>query len=203
MTKQIILLAAVVIVIASCARQTAKSSAEMTDQEVASWFETGNWKHGWTPAADETVNRKEFARQYFLNPGRWNKAFEFLATKDLAAMKTGRYELEGADLFVNVSEYATKNMEEVQYEAHRQYADIQYLAKGSEQIGVADMKSKVLTVPYDSLKDVAFFAANDSAFRQANAENFFIFFPDDAHRPGVKIGENDNVRKVVVKVRIQ
>ncbi|MGV8133648.1 MAG: YhcH/YjgK/YiaL family protein [Mangrovibacterium sp.] len=203
MTKQIIFLAAVAIMVACCTQKSSKSSVQLNDKDVASWFEKGEWKHGWTPVPDETVNRKEFARQYFLNPGRWDKAFEFLATKDLAAMETGRYELEGSDLFVNVSEYATKNMEEVQYEAHRQYADIQYLAKGKEQIGVADMKSNVLTVPYDSLKDVAFFAATDSAFRPATAENFFIFFPDDAHRPGVKIQENDSVRKIVVKVRIQ
>lgn len=203
MSKQFILFAVIAVMVASCTQKKAKSPAEMTDQEVASWFEAGDWKHGWTPAADETVNRKEFARQYFRNPGRWDKAFEFLATKDLAAMETGRYELEGADLFVNVSEYVTKNMEEVQYEAHRQYADIQYLAKGSEKIGVAALKSKALTVPYDSLKDVAFLAADDSAFRPANPDKFFIFFPDDAHRPGVKVQENDSVRKIVVKVRIQ
>ncbi|MEN6456078.1 MAG: YhcH/YjgK/YiaL family protein [Prolixibacteraceae bacterium] len=203
MTKQIIFLAAIAVMVACCTQKSSKLSVQLNDKDVSSWFEKGDWKHGWTPAADETVNRKEFARQYFLNPGRWNKAFEFLATQDLTAMETGRYELEGADLFVNVSEYATKNMEKVQYEAHRQYADIQYLAKGREQIGVADMKSKTLTVPYDSLKDVAFFAATDSAFRPATAENFFIFFPDDAHRPGVKIQENDSVRKIVVKVRIQ
>lgn len=175
----------------------------MSDQEIASWFEQSSWKQGWTPAPDETVNQKEFAKQYFLNPGRWDKAFEFLASKDLKTIEPGRYELEGSDLFVNVSEYVTKNMEEVPYEAHRQYADIQYLALGGEQIGVAPLESKTLTVPYDSLKDVAFLAAGDSAFRQATAENFFIFFPGDAHRPGVKINENDSVRKVVVKVRIQ
>jgi YhcH/YjgK/YiaL family protein len=203
MTKQIIFLAAVAIMVACCTQKSSKSSEQLNDKDVSSWFEKGDWKHGWTPTADETVNRKEFARQYFLNPGRWNKAFEFLATRDLTTMETGRYELEGSDLFVNVSEYVTKNMEEVQYEAHRQYADIQYLAKGREHIGVADMKNNVLTVPYDSLKDVAFFAAADSAFRPATAENFFIFFPDDAHRPGVKIQENDSVRKIVVKVRIQ
>jgi len=202
MIKQIMLVTAMVAIIASCAQKSAKSPGQMSDKEIASWFEQGDWKHGWTPVPDETVNQKEFAKQYSLNPGRWDKAFEFLGTKDLAAMETGRYELEGDDLFVNVSEYATKNMEEVQYEAHRQYADIQYLVTGAEQIGVAPLESKVLTTPYDSLKDVAFFAAGDSAFRPATAENFFIFFPDDAHRPGVKTNENARVRKVVVKLRI-
>lgn len=202
MIRQIMLVTATVAILASCTQKRIKSPELSNDKEIVSWFGQGAWKQGWAPVPDETVDQKEFAKQYFRNPGRWDKAFEFLSSGDLKTIEAGRYELEGSDLFVNVSEYVTKNMEEVQYEAHRRYADIQYLAFGEEQIGVAPLKSKSLTVPYDSLKDVAFLAAGDSAFRQATAENFFIFFPGDAHRPGVKVNENDSVRKIVVKVRI-
>jgi YhcH/YjgK/YiaL family protein len=37
---------------------------------------------------------------------------------------------------------------------------------------------------------------------KATPETFFIFFPDDLHRPGLKDGESSPVRKVVVKVKI-
>lgn len=202
MIKRIIHIMTAAALIMSCTQKSSKSPEQWSDKELASWFEQGTWKHGWKPLPDETVDQKDFAKYYFQNPQRWDNAFEFLATKDLTTIEPGRYELEGSDLFVNVSEYVTKNEEEVQYEAHRKYADIQYLASGAERIGVAALESKTITAPYDSTKDVAFLAADDHNFRQATPENFFIFFPNDAHRPGVKINENDNVRKIVIKVRI-
>jgi beta-galactosidase beta subunit len=36
---------------------------------------------------------------------------------------------------------------------------------------------------------------------KANPSNFFIFFPVDAHRPGLKDVANSPVRKVVIKVK--
>jgi YhcH/YjgK/YiaL family protein len=114
----------------------------------------------------------------------------------------GKYELEGSDLFATVSEYPTKNEEEVQFEAHRQYADIQYIVSGQEKIGVVPFDEKQITVPYDSSKDIAFLSFAESNYRTATPERFFVFFPDDAHRPGVKVNENSQVRKVVVKVKI-
>ncbi|MGV8093615.1 MAG: YhcH/YjgK/YiaL family protein [Mangrovibacterium sp.] len=186
----------------SCTRQTNKSPEQWSDKELASWFDKGEWKQGWAPQPDETVNKKEFAERYFQYPQRWEKAFAFLATKDLATIEPGRYELEGSDLFVNISEYVTKNEEEVPFEAHQEYADIQYIVTGEEKIGVTTFENKPITVPYDSIRDVAFITSDENNFRPATPEKFFIFFPNDAHRPGVKVNENATVRKVVVKVKI-
>ena len=139
---------------------------------------------------------------YFQNPERWDKAFRFLSEQNLAGLVKGRHELEGADLFVNIDEYVTKNEEEVRFEAHRKHADIQYLVSGEEKIGVTTLKNTSEIVPYDSEKDIAFYTANENNYRLATSEKFFVFFPDDAHRPCVKIDKNNKVRKVVIKVRI-
>jgi YhcH/YjgK/YiaL family protein len=202
MTKKTFLITTAVVLIAACTPKNSKTPEQWSTQQLASWFEQGDWKHGWKPLPDETVDRKEFAGQYFRNPERWKKAFDFLASNDLKTIEPGRYELEGTDLFENISEYVTKNEDEIQYEAHRQYADIQYVVSGQERIGVAELGSKTVVAPYDSDKDVAFLAADDNDFRRATPENFFIFFPNDAHRPGVEAGGNKSVRKVVVKLRI-
>jgi len=103
---------------------------------------------------------------------------------------------------VNISEYVTKNEEEVPFEAHQKFADIQYIVTGEEKIGVTTFENNLITVPYDSITDVAFLTSDENNFRPATPEKFFIFFPNDAHRPGVKTTENTKVRKVVVKVRI-
>lgn len=202
MKKRIILITTAVALTVSCTQKNSKSPEQWSDKELSGWFNQAAWKQGWKPLPDETVNQKEFAIRYFNNPQRWEKAFTFLATKDLAAMEPGRYELEGSDLFVNISEYLSKNEEEVPFEAHQKYADIQYVVSGEEKIGITSFENKLITVPYDSIKDVAFLTPDENNYRPATSEKFFIFFPSDAHRPGVKTVKNAPVRKVVVKVRI-
>jgi YhcH/YjgK/YiaL family protein len=102
-----------------------------------------------------------------------------------------------------VSEYLTKNEEDARYEAHQKYIDIQYVVSGKELIGVAPMlQKKDVLEPYDASKDVEFLTFTNGENRQAKSDRFFIFFPEDAHRPGLKDGENSPVRKIVVKVKI-
>jgi len=36
----------------------------------------------------------------------------------------------------------------------------------------------------------------------ADPDKFFVFFPEDVHRPGLKVDSIAPVRKIVVKVRI-
>jgi YhcH/YjgK/YiaL family protein len=55
--------------------------------------------------------------------------------------------------------------------------------------------------PYSEEKDIAFYTAPDGERMIATPDNFFIFFPDDAHMPGMKVDQNAPVRKVVLKVK--
>jgi len=63
------------------------------------------------------------------------------------------------------------------------------------------LKKDVLE-PYDGTKDIEFLTVTGGENRLADPDRFFIFFPEDAHRPGLKDGENSPVRKVVVKVKV-
>ncbi|RIH64262.1 DUF386 domain-containing protein [Mariniphaga sediminis] len=203
MKKQSInVLIILVIMIAACNQSKKVNPENWDEKELNEWYAKGEWREEWEVQPDETVDRKEMAVQYFKNSQRWQKAFTFLKNEDLAALSPGRYELEGADLFINVDEYVTRNEEDTRFEAHQKYADIQYLVTGEEKIGVTPLENTSVTEPYDGEKDVAFFEAEQNNYRLANSEKFFVFFPDDAHRPCLKSGENGKVRKVVVKVRI-
>jgi len=188
----------------SCNQSVSENPEKWNDDKLSEWYQSGEWKHGWNIIPDESINRRELAVQYFKNPGRWEKAFIFLNNNDLENMNTGRYDIEGDDLFVNISEYSTRDEEEILYEAHRKYADIQYLVTGEEKIGVVPLGSTKEVSPYDSTKEASFGTAEKDNYRIASSEGFFIFFPDDAHRPGVNSGDEPmRVRKVVVKVRIE
>lgn len=166
------------------------------------WFKEGKWLEGWKVKPDITINKTEFRKQYFANSNRWKKAFEFFVNNDLDKLKTGRYELDWDNLFVNVDEYMTKDKEDCLFEAHKKYADIQYLVYGEEKIGTTDLNGTKEIIPYNSNKDIAFFSASQNNFRLADPERFFIFFPDDLHCPCVKKEKNSKVRKIVIKVRL-
>ncbi len=202
MRTQIILILTIFTMASACNQQKNKAPDQWSEKELSEWFSEGVWKQGCDSRPDESVNQKEFARLYFQNPERWNKAFQFLSEQNLAELEKGRYELESTDLFVNVDEYVTRNEEDVLFEAHKKYADIQVLISGKEKIGVLPLGTTTVTIPYDEEKDIMFLTAEGENYRIATPGKFFLFFPEDAHRPTVKSAENSPVKKIVVKVKI-
>lgn len=173
-----------------------------SEKELIKWFSSGEWKSGWEIIPDESINKKELANQFFKNSDLWNGAFKFLVRTNLTEINIGRYELQGKDLYVIVDEYLTKDESDTNFEAHRIYTDIQYLVYGKEKIGLADIKDTREFSHYDNLNDIIFLKADQNNYRIASPERFFVFFPNDAHRPCVSIDENIPVRKVVVKIRV-
>jgi len=171
--------------------------------KIDSWFEKGEWLGGWKVVPDESINRKSFAISYFSNRERWDKAFAFLRENDLSSLELKRYDIDGDNVYAPVSEYLTKNEEDARYEAHRAYIDIQYVVSGKELIGVAPLSARVVELePYKEANDIEFFTVSGGENRLATPSRVFIFFPEDAHRPGLKDAENSPVRKVVVKIRV-
>jgi YhcH/YjgK/YiaL family protein len=61
---------------------------------------------------------------------------------------------------------------------------------------------KEVITPYDAAKDIEFATVTKIVNYKATPSNFFIFFPCDAHRPGLKDGVNSPVRKVVIKLKV-
>ena len=177
--------------------------ASWSSNKIDKWFEKGDWLNGWQVTPDQSINRKAFTVSYFKNKERWDKAFNFLKSNDLSGLDLKRYDIDGDNLYALVSEYLTKNEEDARYEAHQKYIDIQYVVSGKELIGVAPMSQKKdILEPYDGTKDVEFLTVHQGENRLAVPDRFFIFFPEDAHRPGLKDGENSPVRKIVIKVKV-
>jgi len=172
--------------------------------KIDKWFEKGEWLNGWHVKSDESINRRAFAISYFKNTERWDNSFRFLINNDLPGLELRRYEIDGDNVYALVSEYLTKNEEDARYEAHQKYIDIQYVISGSEQIGIAPLsQKKEVLEPYNTVNDIEFLTVTGGENRQASPDRFFIFFPDDAHRPGMKDGENSLVKKIVVKVKVK
>ncbi len=172
-------------------------------KQIDKWFEKGEWLQGWQVKPDMSINRKTFTVSYFKNKERWDKAFAFLKNTDLSKLEAKRYDIDGENLYAQVSDYFTKNEENASYEAHRKHIDLQYIIEGKELIGLASLTNrKDILVPYDTTNDVEIMTVTGGKSLRATPANFFIFFPEDAHSPGLKDGESSHVRKIVVKVKI-
>lgn len=131
------------------------------------------------------------------------EALQFLQQAP-ANIPVGRHQLSG-DNYVNIDTYTTKSVNPVGYEAHEQYIDIQYLVQGQEEVWVRNLRELQCTMPYDPLRDVAFFRATDSFQTKLKLGKgyFVILFPQDAHEPQHCLLAPAPVKKLVAKVAIQ
>lgn len=127
-------------------------------------------------------------------------ALEHIRNTDFTKMQTGRYDINGENIFAILSDYTTRNSADCHLEAHRKYIDVQYMVKGSELVGYAPLIKQIPVTDYDKAKDFIFFK-DDLSFINFNKGMFAIFFPEDLHMPGIGM-EPSSVRKVVIKVKI-
>lgn len=170
------------------------------DKEAVKWFKSGAWKNGLVLDADKSTDAAEFAKQYKANQAWWDEAFAFMKNQNLETIKPGKYPIDGQNVYATVTEAPDKDFEKTNWESHRKYNDIQYIIKGKEKIGVASLQTATVTKPYDATSDVANYTS-EGDYHIAAPGTFFIFFPQNLHRPSIKVDGYDVVKKLVVKVR--
>lgn len=130
------------------------------------------------------------------------KGFEYLRDFD-PATPDGKYELDGKRLFAMVQRYVTAPEAIKAWEAHRRYADIQYIVSGTEMILYAPVADLTPDLPYNDVKDAEKFAGVASANSVAlivPPKTFCVFYPQDGHKPGCLIDSAAPIVKVVLKV---
>lgn len=123
----------------------------------------------------------------------------WIINNDLDKLEDGKYIIND-DLYANIQTYKTKD--DALFEAHRDYIDIQYMISGNEKCGVCNYKLCNTAVEYNKEKDIEFLSSNETDYYSLKEREFFIFFPNDAHKPSIKDVESEIVKKVVVKVHI-
>lgn len=129
------------------------------------------------------------------------RALEYLKQTDFTIMENGKHLVEGEDLFAVVQEYDTKNDADAKLEAHRKYIDVQYVVSGEELIGVQPLINQVPCREYDTENDYALYD-DACSFVKVTATQFAVLFPQDLHKPGIKVNGSAKVKKVVMKVKI-
>jgi len=131
---------------------------------------------------------------------RLKTAFDYLSSTDLATLPAGRIDLDGDHVYVLVQEYTTKPLEEGKWEAHRRYLDVQYILSGSERIDFA-LTNTMKLGDYIEERDFQAMSGSGSTLN-LKAGSFAVFFPQDAHMPGLAVGAPSQVKKIVVKCEL-
>lgn len=129
---------------------------------------------------------------------RINKGLLFLKNTDFSLIENGRHEIDGNDVFANISEYETQFDNPVS-EAHKEYIDIQYVIRGEEKIGVGRLdKMECIANPEKETSNYH----GELSYLPIYGNLFVILFPQDAHAAAMCLDNKECIRKAVVKVKI-
>ena len=86
-------------------------------------------------------------------------------------------------------------------EAHRKYMDIQYIVKGKEVMGWADLAACEPAGEFNEDKDVGMYNGNFE-YIIINEGICYVAFPEDAHMPGRHLDVPNDFVKIVVKLKV-
>ena len=115
-------------------------------------------------------------------------------------LENGKYILD-ENCYLAVSEYETGTGKD--YEAHREYIDVQMLLKGREYIFVQDIQKGTPVTEYNEQKDIIFYKTENGVAYELNDGNFLLLDVNDLHKPCVAINEPMLVKKYVFKIQIE
>ena len=147
------------------------------------------------------IDRIENAALYFPLHPKFKQAFEHIAQLDIHKTPAGRYEVDGDAMYVLVQEYDTKLKEAGKWEAHRRYIDLQYVVRGAEGMGYANIHH-LQQGEYEAAKDfLPLFGEGDLVKLKSGC--FVLLFPEDAHMPSMAIGNPEPAKKVVIKIAME
>lgn len=139
----------------------------------------------------------DYSRYEAMHPF-FRQAFDYILSNDFTSVPSGRIELDGDRLFINVCETDLVAPEKQKLEVHRRYIDVHVPLAQTETIGwkhLSDLGES--EAPFDEAGDFALYSDTDVSYIPVHPGEFLAVFPEDAHAP--LIG-NGHQRKLIVKV---
>ena len=119
-------------------------------------------------------------------------------------IEVGEYPING-NVKAIVSEYNTVEVFERGYEVHKHVIDIQYPIRGLERVKWSPREGMEENIPYDSIKDRAFYNSPSPQGTHVDIGNgiFAIMFPGDSHSPQHFVDKPELIKKITIKVFIE
>lgn len=130
------------------------------------------------------------------------KCFAYAKENDLMSYEKGSHEIEGDDLFVNIVEYETTNVENRFWEAHRYYLDLHLMLDGKEKIDV-NFTDNLEQKEFVEKDDFLPMEGKENGFVILEEGDFLLCYPKDAHRTAVQVEDPMKIKKAIFKIRIK
>ena len=132
-------------------------------------------------------------------------AFRLLADPAHRMLAEGRHALQGEDLIVIAESGTTHVSSTRRFESHRRYIDIQVSLDGGEVMEWTHVSGLAVQLDFQPDGDIAFYEqpARPVTRLAVLPGHAAIFFPEDAHKPVLHLGDQPApYRKLVFKVAV-
>jgi len=181
---------------------TAQSNTEYTKGKVAGWFKQGDWLNHLKLKPHNSTDQLEFAKQYRANQAAWDKAFAFMSDHNPDSLKTGKYIIDGENVFADVTDNPSSELKDAKWHSHRQYCDIIYVIIGKEKTGIAPIPGAPVITPFTGKGDSQFYNQEmNGSYYVSNPDTFFILLPSDVHRPFIRVEGCNYVKRIRIKIK--
>ncbi|MGN0987547.1 MAG: YhcH/YjgK/YiaL family protein [Otoolea sp.] len=135
------------------------------------------------------------------------EAIRYCRDTDVSGMGESKFLLKGEDFIVLICDRVTEAKEKKLPEVHRRYAELQYMAEGSELMGYyPDRGDNELLQDCLEEKDTIYYKENPNSGETMllmEQGTYAVFFPEDVHRPFCQVTEPERVKKIVIKIAIE
>ena len=128
------------------------------------------------------------------------RAIEFMRSPALRTLEPGIHVIIDKQLFAIVEHVSARVREAAKLECHRRNIDIQLVLQGRDEMGwksLSDCHAPI--AEFNAEKDIGFFSDPIDTWVATHANEFCIFFPQDAHAPLVGTGK---IHKIVLKIAV-
>ena len=113
----------------------------------------------------------------------------------------GKTSILGDQVYAVVSMLQPESAEEIRYEIHERYMDIQLDIFGTERIDIGD-GSHMDILEENPKNDLTFVKCDTLVECTMGPGNFLIIRTEEPHKPGIATSKNGTIKKCVVKVHI-
>lgn len=123
------------------------------------------------------------------------------AMRDITEWNEGeRYPFEGGFLFFQSG--TTKPLTETQFEAHRNYIDVQIVLEGSEYLALEDLTNLSVAIPYNQDRDAEKYEGTTQHFMKITEGMAYVCFPWDGHKAVFHVDQPLAFTKAVIKLEV-
>ncbi|MEG2204156.1 MAG: YhcH/YjgK/YiaL family protein [Oscillospiraceae bacterium] len=152
------------------------------------------------------VDSLKNAPLYYALGERFEKGLRFLQENGstLSELPEGIHPIDGTDVYLQIQRYHTVPQESCRFENHHKYADIQFLAEGSEWFDGGEELEALTLCEQAPERDVWFYCGGTPETSvKLSGERFVLVFPPEPHRPRRAVDEVPQpVCKALIKVRV-